>query len=279
MVFASSSRKHKSEKIRKRNKSTRRKHYYQKHRQVISLVLYLVGLIVFFLVLIALWRATFFAPKYTIEEVAYDPQSIAIYDNPVLYQGVTQVLLGKNYFMTKWFGKNELHQEAQEQFPLVRSIRFNQQTGSVIFARIEFNQPTFVFLIPPDRKVAVYADTLYPLASGNTLGNDSPVINLPRYTSWFNNLHGILFKIPETTLLRWIQTIENTLGKEHIHDMTYLPGGEKLFVIYKGKLIYFHLAKDINLQLAKLVDLESYYGEFSSLQEIDLGSIDDSIVK
>jgi len=43
--------------------------------------------------------------------------------------------------------------------------------------------------------------------------------------------------------------------------------------------VYFHLTKDINLQLAKLVDLEAYFNEFDSLERVDLGSVDDSIVR
>ncbi len=279
MAFTASSQKNKKEKIRRRTKRSRFKQFYQQNRQLVTLALYLVGFLVAFLIVVLLGRATLFANKYTIKKVTYDAESLAVYDDPIVYQAVSSAFSGKNYFMTKWFGKEELKATVQEQFPLVSSIRFNQQTGSSVYARLEFYQPTLVFLVPPDRKVAVYAHDLYPLVSWNTLGSSSPIVNLPRYTTWFDNLYGILFKIPETVLLQRIQTIENTLGAEYINDMTYLPGGEKLFLTYKGKEVYFHLTKDINLQLAKLVDLETYYTDFAIAETIDLGSVDDSIVR
>jgi len=279
MAFTANSQKNKKEKIRRRTKRSRFKQFYQQHRQLVTLGLYLVGFLIAFLVVVLLGRATLFANKYTIKKVTYDPESLAVYDDPMVYKAVSDTFSGKNYFMTKRFGKDELNAAVQEQFPLVSSVRFNQQTGSTVYARLEFYQPTLVFLVPSDRKIAVYAHDLYPLVSWNSLWSSSPVINLPRYTTWFDNLYGILFKIPETTLLQRVQTIQNTLGAEYINDMTYLPGWEKLFVTYKGKEVYFHLTKDINLQLAKLVDLEAYFNEFDSLERVDLGSVDDSIVR
>ncbi len=279
MLFNTQSNKSKKDKIRRRTKRSRLKQFYQQYPQLVSLALYAVGFLLFFLLIYRLGRVTLFAREYTIKEVTYDPESIAVYDNPVVYEAVSSAFSGKNYFMTKWFGKDELHTTVQSQFPLVSSIRFNQQTGNVIYARLEFNQPTLVFLIPPDRKVAAYGHDLYPLSSGNTLWSSSPVVNLPRYVTWFDNLYGILFKISETALLQYIQTIQNTLGADHIEDMTYLPWGEKLFVVYKGIVVYFHLTKDINAQLAKLVDLETYYNDFSTIHKIDLWSVDDSLVR
>lgn len=278
-MFMHSWRSWKKEKLRKRTKRSKLKQLLQQHRWVAQIV-GMVGVAVVIIILVRfLGSITLFAPKYTITSLTYAPESVATYDNPLVYQAVHNAFSGKNYFMTKWFWKEELLQTTQQASPIVKSIRFNQQTGSTVFAHIEFHQPTLIFLIPPDRKVATYAGELYPLGTGDTLGAGAPIVNLPRYTSGFNNLYGILYKIPETTLLQRIQTIENTLWVTHIQDMTYLPGGEKLFVTYKGKQVYFHLTKDINAQLAKLVDLETYYSDFGNLEIIDLWSVDDIIVE
>ncbi len=89
----------------------------------------------------------------------------------------------------------------------------------------------------------------------------------------------MLYAIDERQLAEYIHTIVDTLGEQHISEIIFLPGGMKLFLTYKGKQIYFHLDQEVNRQLAKLVDLENRYENFENIRTIDIGSIDDTIVR
>jgi hypothetical protein len=180
--------------------------------------------------------------------------------------------------LLKWNHLDDLEKEIKIDYPLVESIVIAQSWDERAYVTLWFHDPTIVFR-SPSGYTAVYEHTLYPLISWNTLGNDTLTIDIPRYTSGYTNLHGILYGMDEYKLKTYINTIQETLWAKHISEIIYLPGWMKLFITYKWKKVYFHLDQEVNRQLAKLVDMENRYPDFVNIWTIDVWSIDDSIVR
>lgn len=228
--------------------------------------------------ILLLIHKTLFAPKYTIGNIQYNEESINTYDDPHIYKAVSQAFLWKNYYRTQRFGINEITKKIQQEYPLVKKIEIQFVNDQTIQVTLLFNDPILVFRTPSQR-VAVYQDHLYPLIDKNLLAQNSLQIDLPRYSSGFDNLHGILYKISAEKIKTITTSIYNTLGEKNISDYTYLPWGQLIFFRYKGKQVYINIKQNIDAQLIKLIDLENRYPEFNSLEKIDIGSSDDIIVK
>ena len=122
---------------------------------------------------------------------------------------------------------------------IVQDIQMTLTDEQTIQIALIFNDPTLVFHTPSQR-IATYQGHLYPLLSGNLLGNWILEINLPRYTSWFDNLDGILYYISADMLKTITTSIYDTLWEQNISDFTYLPGGQLIFITYKEKQVYIN---------------------------------------
>lgn len=271
-------RRKKIAKIRKRSKRKLSAHRYKKHHRHIYVFVILSLTLAFLLLMSLLIKNTLFASKYKIENITYHPQSVEIYDDPHIYKAVTESFLDKNYYRTKWFLIDDIKKQIQSDYPIVQDIQMILSQEQTIQIILSFHTPTLVFRTPSQR-VATYQDQLYPLVSGNLLGSWSMHIDLPKYSSWFDNLDGILYHISAETLQTITASIYNTLWEKYITDFIYLPWGKLFFITYKGKQVYINLEQSIDAQLMKLIDLENRDPNFSEIYKIDVGSSDDIFVK
>lgn len=269
----------KTVKIRKRQKITRFSKllswFYKRHTLLITLTV--IAFVVFLLSLGL--KKTFLAPRYSIQEIRYDPQSVATYDDPLIYAALKAQLLDKNFFSIKRFNTTRILSTIQQDYPLVESLDIRMQDDQIAFVSLSFNKPVLVFQLPENRRYASFEETLYPLGTGDALWNDSLTIELPRYSAELPNINGIFYRISEQRLYELVSRVIDTLWSDNIVERIYLPWWEKLFISYKAKRLYFHLNKDITAQLEKLTDIENNYALFESLALIDLGSNDDVIVR
>lgn len=265
-------------KIRTRNKKTSFDKWFRTHTSTIKKIALASGLILFLIACFIVFRILFYGSKNTISTVIFSPESIEAYDDPELYTVVQKEILWKNYYSLTRGWLKDIVAEVKEIYPLINEVTIEQSGPWRGYVNIVFHTPTIVFQ-SPSWFTAAYENSLYYLASWNTLGNDVLTIDIPRYTSWYDSLHGILYPIDEVALVTYIQTILDTLGEQHIAEIIYLPGWMKLFIAYKSKKVYFHLDQEVNRQLAKLVDMENWYQDFENTQVIDLWSIDDIIVR
>lgn len=265
-------------KIRSRHKYTSIQKQLQQHKKWIKLTSILFAVCLFFIAVFFLLRITLFSSKNAIQRVIFSPESILTYDDPEIYNQIEKFVIGRNFYLLKRNHLDELQKNIQENYPIVESILIEQSGEKRVYISIWFHEPTLVFR-SPSRFTAVYDETLYPLISWNILGENTLTIDIPRYTSWYNSLHGILYAMNEDELKKYITTIQETLGSQHISEIIYLPWWMKLFITYKWKKVYFHLDQEVNRQLAKLVDMENWYWDFENIRTIDLWSIDDIIVR
>ena len=228
-------------------------------------------------------KSLFFAPRYTIEEFRYDPESVAMYDDPELYSLINDELVGRNYFMYTWFSKNVVRERLQESYPLLRAIDVKLQDDSVWFISIEFYNPALIFQLPWDRFYLSYNESLYPLTQEDgIIEMAQSMIQLPLYTETLSSIDWIFHRISEQELTNIIQEIQTTLWRENLSEIIYLPWWEKIFLGYESKRIYLHADKDITRQLSKLLALkqeETQFNDYEIVRVIDLWSSDDIIVQ
>lgn len=279
-IFFSTSRNKsvRASKIRKRQKVYPRKKRVIRHRKYIHLFV-ILSVIIGSVALISIFiKSTIFSSRYTITQVTYAAESVEQYDDPSIYNMISDSLLEKNYFWMKWYQFDDIKKNIMTAYPLIEEIEVTQENDATAHVTILFTSPTLVFRTPSQR-VATYQQQLYPLLEKNNLGNTSLEIELPRYTSWYTTLHGIFHHIDEEKLYRISTTIIDTLGSKNIQEFIYLPGGQLIFVSYKSKRIYFNLQQDINAQLAKLIDFENWSTRFEQVSIIDVWSSDDIIVR
>ena len=265
-------------KIRKRPKKKRfllryKHHYRMMHIFVVASLIIAFGVLIFFLI-----KKTILSPKYTIGNVQYNEESVKTYDDPHIYKAVSQAFLWKNYYRTQWFGIQNITKDIQRKYPLVKKIEIQFINDQTIQVTLLFHDPILVFRTPSQR-VAVYQDHLYPLIDKNLLAKNTLQIDLPRYSSGFDNLHGVLYTISAEKIKKITRSIYDTLWEKNINEFTYLPWWQLIFLRYKGKQVYLNIKQNIDAQLIKLIDLENRYPQFSTLNKIDVGSTDDIIVK
>ena len=265
-------------KIRTRNRKTSFNKWFRTHSHTFKKIALIIWALFLLVWCIAVFRFSFFSSDNTIESIVFAPESIEKYDNPELYTTLQKELIGENYYSLTRNLLKDIVSEIKKTYPIVDTVTIEQSWPQRWYVTINFFTPTIVFQ-SPSWFTAAYENSLYYLTSGNTLGNDVLTIDIPRYTSWYTSLHGILYAMDEIALKTYIETILDTLWEQHISEIIYLPWWMKLFVTYKSKRIYFHLDQEVNRQLAKLVDMENWYENFVNIQVIDLWSIDDIIVR
>ena len=239
---------------------------------------FIASLVIAWLLLLSfVLQRTIFSSKYMIRDVTYSATTTALFDDPYLYAAVTNAFSWENYYRTTWFTKDDIVSDLQEEYTLIDSLQIEQEDQNTIHITMSFFDPTLVF-ITPNQRVAIFEEQFYFLVSWNTLWEQSLQLELPSYTSW-TSLQGIFYQIDEYELKRIADTVHTTLWSQHISSFIYLPWGKLFFIVYKGKTIYFNLEQDINIQLAKLIDIENRYEWFETLERIDLWSVEDSIVR
>lgn len=208
----------------------------------------------------------------------FSQESVLVYDHPSIYKAIGLAFSGENYYIISRFKKQDKEKELKKQFPIIKSLTLERTATAQIRIDVIFYEPTFVF-ITPQKQFATFQEGIFDLITGNLLGDSSIHLTLPDYTANYADVDGIFYKVSEADLNSAITTIRDTLWSSYITAFTYIPGGSKLGITYKDKLVWFHLTKDINQQLARLIDLENNFTEFTTLKTLDIGSSDDPIIE
>lgn len=277
--FFKAKKKKKTKKIRTRTKKTFASTFMTnvyKRQKIIFIITWLWILLVLGLILA---KKTIFSERYTIDSILYNPATVQEYNNPEIFSELNDALIWQNYYTLRRWWKETILYALSKKFPLVKDFTLELQDNSVWYVSINYNEPTLIFLLPAERRYAAFQNKLYWLWIDETLWSDAPVIELPRYTESLDNIDWIFYKINEEKLFEIYSIITNTLWRKNIGEIIYLPWWQKFFLSYKSKRLYIHANKDVNVQLAKLIDLENFYELFENLWTIDLWSIDDSIVR
>jgi hypothetical protein len=90
----------------------------------------------------------------------------------------------------------------------------------------------------------------------------------------FDNLDGMFFDIMPTKLAERVQVLLQKFS--NAEKIVYLPGSQRIIILMpEGKKIYINCIRSFDVQFASYDKLKKYYDGFSSLTEIDLGSLEE----
>lgn len=120
-------KKNKTSKIRKRTKKHTLGRFMDKYKTLFILLWILIAIILIIVVILSVLKYTILSQKHTIKEVVYSQSSISVYDNPQIYKDITQELIDKNYYITKRFGMDELHEAIISKHNIIKSIAIAQK--------------------------------------------------------------------------------------------------------------------------------------------------------
>lgn len=238
---------------------------------------FLIGGGVVFTLLIILYVLVW-APRRATTHVERDADTLHTLSLPDVYEHVEESLMGQHYLRCRFTCGRRLTYQLQELYPFIERIYVRPDGAQRFIVSIDFLPPRLMFGLGDYRR-ASFNEMIYMISPQESRWSELPVLHLPRYVDGITDLTGIFFVIPEYLLAQRIQTIRDTLPSDTVAAITYLPGWEQVLIEYKNMSVYLHLLKDIDHQLAKLIDLEQFYEGFSSLRMIDLGSSEYVIVR
>jgi len=270
-------RKKKTKKIRKY--SWRQNKFFQLKRKKILFRTIRATLVIGSIIgLIYLYTITIWSPKFQIQTVKFDENSIATLEYLPLYTNITQLLKSRNYLFIKRRWRDALLTDIQATDPIVSSVALSLIEDKTILVKLQFYTPNIVFQTPDGWYIS-HDEYIYPVSTDSPLSYTILPIQLPGFTSWRQDINGIFREVSEQQLKASVDMILSTLSSAAVQELIYQPGGQQLFLTYKGKRIYLNLRKDINSQLEKMIELENNRSWFATTRTIDLGSREEVIVK
>lgn len=218
-------------------------------------------------------------PSRVIQSVTIDLDTQIQYDNPEILKILQQDMLGVSFREFTRTQQDPTVATLIEQFPIIQDIVFvPDETKTQVTTSISYHPPT-LRLTNQNRQWVTRDNQIYPLFTWDALWADAFALELPPYTQTYSDLEGIFYHIHEETLVQIIKNTLDILSTEDVRNIMYDPWGKKLHITHQDKLILFHLDKSLDDQLAKLLDITQYYGQYTQLSKIDLWSADDIIVK
>lgn len=220
-----------------------------------------------------IFQSTIFSSDYVIQSVRYDSGSVSLFDEPQLYSTISKNLQGKNYYLMRFFGKGDVFDAVQAEFPMVSSMDIFFLEKNTAAVSLRFDDP-LMLVVAWEKKFAVYDSTnILPLYPQNTLWKGTVQLTLADYASGMDTLDGLFFRISPEVLFDQLIVFDAYFKKPY--SVVYFPGVEKTQITAAdGKIYYINNLGDIQLQLWKIDMLKQYYTEFDRLWQIDLWSLD-----
>lgn len=234
----------------------------------------LVFVFIYFIVYV--FRSTLFKSEYYIYNLRYSDESIENFDDPALYKIVKNQTKWENYYVLKYFKRNDILSAMREKFPIVKDIEFRYSQKNTLDVKIIFDNVNLRFLLW-SKVFALYKWNTFLLNSWNALGRETKTVELPWYLSGLNNLNWLFFNYSYEDFILNVNIILQVFG-DSVH-LVYLPGSKRVAAfIGKNKVVYINLQKDIKLQMTEYDFLRKYDTNFSNYTEIDLWSLEWSMV-
>jgi hypothetical protein len=122
-----------------------------------------------------------------------------------------------------------------------------------------------------------YDNNLIVLGPQDSLWYGIPLVLLPIYLNESSqSISGLLYNININKMLYDLLLFKTVPIS---WSVTYIPWWDKYILRNNDIRIYFNAKKDINNQLVILSTLMSQYRWFDQLEQIDIGSLDNPIIK
>jgi len=237
---------------------------------LLKLVGVVLGVFIFFYAVFVIFQKTVFSEKYKINEVLFAQESVAQYDDPYFYQFLQELVIWKNYYITKYFKENSLKRKSNRIFPLVRDLKVIFGGSGIVTLDVSYNEPDFI-VKHENKTFGMKSDFIFEIFSGSSIWSDSLTLELPQYI-WSLDSLSWLFYVTKTDEMKYYLDL---LNKEFPNNqrIVYLVGSEKILVFDSDKRIYFNLSRSLDEQLKNYNNLKKYYWKFPQLKEIDLWSL------
>jgi len=222
----------------------------------------------------------FHAPRFSIQQIIIQEENSRLQDSSSIKKELQIALYKKNYLQTK-LSRSSSIKKIEKTYPLIKKIIIDDFEQGKVQAKVEYHNPLLIIQV---------RDKSYTTASYNnkvfiakewykrTTTGDNKIyhLSLPAYIQ-DSNLTGIFHDISEITLYNVLKKIETTIT---IQDIIYHIGGWKLRIKDKtGKIIFLDLKPSIEDQITKYNTIKKHFKDFDKIQEIDLGSAPQPIIK
>jgi hypothetical protein len=217
-------------------------------------------------------KNTIFKSENYIEKVSYSKNSADNYDNPYLYKKISELIKGENYFVVSKLKRGKILNTIQDEFPMVKNIKIIQPIKFSASVWISFYEPDIIINLG-DRKFGVLWDYDFEIFSWNNIGNWIFSVELPKYISWVDSLHGLFFEISPEKLIYDIDIISQWF--QWYKRIVYLPWSSMTVVFLNDdKRVYLNNKNSLTWQINNYNLLMKYYNEANLLKIIDLGSLE-----
>lgn len=217
-----------------------------------------------------LFKSTLLNKSYVIAKIQYYVKDVKIYNDPVLYKEISAQIKQENYNVVR-FQKNDLLAKLQERYPFIKDMKITFIADNVVRVKLVFQDPELI-IRNQLYKFGVFRGHIFPILSGNALGQNTKILDLPGYLSGQLAMTGLFFRQSADTLIQQLDLIYQWFPK--LERVEYLPGGERTIVYINKQRIYLNNLGNIAEQISTYMLLKKYYPETANLKEIDIGSLE-----
>lgn len=240
--------------------------------QISSNALWIIIIIIIFLYwLYLIFQKTLLKPENVIRNVEISSETLTEYDSPYIIKDIKNYIIGENVYLLKMFHKDDLLQEIQSVYPIVKGITLNKSNSYTAVVEIEYFIPDLI-VKSQDKRFGYYKNYNFVIFSGNTIWSSTTTFELPIYSSGIDSIYGLFFDRDILEFKEQIEFIQDVVPD--VVRTVYLPGGEKiLIVLWDNKRIYLNILSDIPEQIQKLLRVQQYYKDYDKISTIDLWSL------
>ncbi|HPC34296.1 MAG TPA: hypothetical protein PLP73_01425 [Candidatus Absconditabacterales bacterium] len=227
--------------------------------------------IIFVYGIVFIIQHTVFKDENYIKKVFYTESSLSNYFNSGLYTTISESIKNENFYVASNFKKSSILNGLKNDFPIVKNIKIFQPQKFSAAVDVEFYELDMIFKLG-DRKFGVLGYYDFEIFSGNTIGDGAFTIELPKYLSGIESIHGLFVETTPDKLLYDMDIISQ--GFSGYNRIVYLPGSSMTVVFVGEKRIYLNNKNPLTGQINNYNLLMKYYVDANSLKIIDLGSLE-----
>jgi hypothetical protein len=246
-----------------------------KEKKIIWIIIWIILLILWINILI---QKTIYKSENTINKISFTKADMWEYDNPYLYKDIQETLEWKNYYHYKFFRLEEFQEKLKEEYFIVEKLEIQKTKNLKYIVNIDFTKPD---IIVKDwiRTVGIINGNFFDIYKGNSIWTWIINILIPEYIQNFKNFDGFFNKVKEKEFLLQMNTL-NIFFEWNLDNIQYLPWWSRTIITtLDWKTIFFSNIKPLSKQLKRLYILQNDNNLYNTYNEIDLGSLDEIIVK
>lgn len=233
------------------------------------------------IILWILWNNIYtriYSTDYLINNVHYTKDSVQVYNDPWMYSFISLSYICRYYFDITLFGNEAWYvSKIKEQYPFIDTIAINGFNNNILVLDIKFKKPSLRFLYKNESYWAYNNHNIILLGTKDELWHGIPLILLPIYLNDSSeSIEWLLYNVDIDKMLYDLIILKTVPLSWSI---TYIPWWDKYILRNNDIRIYFNAKKNINQQILTLSTLMTQYRRFNDLEQIDVGSLDNPIVK